>query len=331
MIRKLGLVSLFSVLAAFTAVAEEKPTLSIYTYDAFAAEWGPGPGLKAGFEATCDCILNWVAADSSIGALRRVQLEGNTTSADIVLGLDTAVVAEARATELFVDHEVDTSALKLPNDWKADDFVPFDYGYFAFVYNKETLPNPPSSFEQLAGEDEDLKIVIQDPRSATPGLGLMLWVKAAFGNDANEAWAEIAPHVVTVTRSWSESYSLFLKGEADMVLSYTTSPAYHLIAEQDQRYAAAPFREGHYTQIEVAGILKSSPNQKLANDFLSYLISPEAQAIIPTTNWMYPVADISLPDGFDTLITPHPTLLLDDAVVGEHASAWIAEMLGAFN
>lgn len=126
MIRKLGLAALFSVLAAFTAVAEEKPTLSIYTYDSFAAEWGPGPGLKAGFEATCDCTLNWVAADSSIGALRRVQLEGDTTSADIVLGIDTAVVAEARATGLFIDHDVDTSALKLPNDWSSADFVPFD-------------------------------------------------------------------------------------------------------------------------------------------------------------------------------------------------------------
>ena len=46
---------------------------------------------------------------------------------------------------------------------------------------------------------------------------------------------------------------LFLRGEADMVLSYTTSPAYHLIAENDSRFASAQFDRGHYMQIEVAG------------------------------------------------------------------------------
>ena len=46
-------------------------------------------------------------------------------------------------------------------------------------------------------------------------------------------WAGLADNIVTVTPGWSEAYGLFLEGEADMVLSYTTSPAYHLIAEED--------------------------------------------------------------------------------------------------
>jgi ABC-type thiamine transport system substrate-binding protein len=32
------------------------------------------------------------------------------------------------------------------------------------------------------------------------------------------------PKTVTVTKGWSEAYGMFLDGEADMVLSYTTSP-----------------------------------------------------------------------------------------------------------
>ncbi len=327
--RTVFLASILSIALPFLASAQEKPTLTIYTYDAFAADWGPGPALKEGFEATCACTLNWVATNSSIGALRRVQLEGQDTSADIVLGLDTSIVGEARASGLFAPHKVDTSALKLPNDWRSDDFVPFDYGYLAFVYNKELLANPPASFEKLAG-NEDLKIVIQDPRSSTPGLGLVLWLKAAYGDDTNEAWPEIAPRVLTLTRSWSEAYSLFLAGEADMVLSYTTSPAYHRLVENDDRFAAALFREGQYTQIEVAGVLASSPNQQLAREFLTYLISPAAQALIPTTNWMYPVADIALPKGFDTVPRPQKTLLLEENQVTENAPAWIKEMLGAF-
>ncbi len=320
----------FIGLLALPAFAQS-PTLTIYTYDDFAAEWGPAPGLKSGFEATCGCTVNFVGVDSSIGALRRAQLEGDSTKADIILGLDTSIAEEARQTGIFADHGVDTSALDVPGDWQAADFVPFDYAYFAFVYNKESLPNPPTSFEELIAADADLKIALQDPRSSTPGLGLVLWIKAAYGDRAAEIWEGLAPHILTVAKSWSDAYALLLSGEADMALSYTTSPAYHMIAEEDDRYLAAPFSEGYYLQVEVAGILKSSENQDLARDFLAYLITPEAQGIIPTTNWVYPIADLpdGLPAAFDTLIKPEPVLLLDDKLVDEKSNEWIAEMFEA--
>ena len=70
------------------AAAQDKPNLTVYTYDSFAAEWGPGPALKTGFEAICGCTLTYVAAEDAISAYRRVQLEGATTKADIVMGLE---------------------------------------------------------------------------------------------------------------------------------------------------------------------------------------------------------------------------------------------------
>ncbi|MCB9994550.1 MAG: thiamine ABC transporter substrate binding subunit [Hyphomicrobiaceae bacterium] len=328
MSRLLAALAIAAVTLAAPAHAGDKPTLTVYTYDAFAADWGPGPLLKQGFEATCGCTLEFVAADSSIGALRRVQLEGSTTRADIVLGLDTATVEEARATGLFTDHSVNTSELSVPGGWNAPDFVPFDYGYFAFVYRTADLPQPPKNFDELMNLPDTFKIVIEDPRTATPGLGLVFWVKAVFGDSAREAWSRLAPHVVTMTADWSTAYNLFLQGEADMVLSYTTSPAYHRIAESDNSYAAAQFDEGNYLQIEVAGILKSSPHAELANAFLSYLTSEAGQKIIPTANWMYPALPIDLPEGFDPL--PAETLLLPDDQVAANATNWIAEMLAAF-
>lgn len=327
MYKTISLAIALTLLTGPVALAQDKPTLTIYTYDSFAADWGPGPQLKEGFELNCQCTLEFVATDSSIGALRKVQLEGQSTSADIVLGLDTSLVGEAAATELFISHKVDTTALTVPNDWSSDTFVPFDYGYLAMIYNKELMPEPPTSFQRIASRDNGIDIIVQDPRSSTPGLGLVLWLKAAYQGDTDEAWPEIAPHIVTLTKSWSEAYTLFLDGEADMVLSYTTSPAYHQIVESEDKYAAAPFREGHYTQIEVAGILASSPNRALAREFLTYLISAPAQEIIPTTNWMYPVLASATPAEFSTLYVPEKTLLLDDDAVTEHSAAWVAEML----
>ena len=317
--------------AAPPAFAEDRPELTIYTYDAFAAEWGPGPQLKAGFEAECGCTVNFTAVDSSIGALRRVQLEGDTTTADIVLGLDTAVAGEARATGLFAPHGLDLSGLDLPIAWADPDFVPVDYGYFGFVYDKTKLETPPESLAELA-ERDDISILIQDPRSATPGLGLVLWIKAAYGDEAGALWEKLWDRVVTMTPDWSSAYNLFLGGEADMVLSYTTSPAYHAVAENDPNYASAPFDEGHYAQVEIAGIVKSSPHQELARSFLDWLVTPAAQAALPNTNWMYPVVELPEPaPGFADLPVPQKVLLLPDAEVDAGTGAWIAEALEAQN
>ncbi len=309
----------------------DKPVLTIYTYDAFAADWGPGPKIKAEFEKTCGCVVDMVATDSSIGSLRKIQLEQKNPKADVILGLDTNLADIARETGLFVDHGADTANLVLPVAWSDAQFLPFDYGYFAFVYNSEKLPVPPKSFKELAATPDNFKIIIQDPRSATPGLGLLLWIKQAYGDHAADIWRGLAPKILTVTKGWSEAYNLFLKGEADMVLSYTTSPAYHVIAENDTRYRAAPFDEGHYMQIETGAVVKSSKQQDLARRFMAFMISDEVQALIPETNWMLPVIKLpgDLPPAFKELHDPEKSLLKSGAEVAASRKKWIAEWQAA--
>lgn len=97
-----------------------------------------------------------------------------------------------------------------------------------------------------------------------------------------------------------------------MVLSYTTSPAYHLIAEGDATKSAAQFSEGHYLQVEVAGMVAGTDQPDLARQFLAFMTTDAFQSIIPETNWMYPAVTptAGLPDGFATLIHPAPSLLL---------------------
>jgi thiamine transport system substrate-binding protein len=272
----------------------------------------------------------YVTAGDGAAVLSRLQMEGAGSTADIVLGLDTTLTESARATGLFAP-----LAAQAPNDLPVpytDDatFEPFDWGWFAFVYDNTKLTTPPKSIKDLAGSN--LKIVIEDPRSSTPGLGLVMWVKAAYGDQSAQIWKDLADNIVTVTPSWDAAYGLFLKGEADMVLSYTTSPAYHLIAEKDATKSAAAFDEGHYMQIEVAGKLASSKQQALADQFLAYLAGDAAQSVIPTTNWMYPAKTpaAGLPEGFETLIKPAKSLLLSsvEAEAGRKAAVeeWQTEL-----
>jgi len=321
----------FLALPLVGAEAADKPTLTVYTYQSFASDYGPGPGLKQGFEAQCNCTLAFVPVDSAIGALRRIQLEGRTTPADVLVGLDTSISGEARATGLFAPSGLDLSGLALPQKWADDVFVPFDWGYFAFVYDSSKVKTPPRSFEELIAEPASFKIALEDPRSDTPGLGLLLWIKAAYGDRASEIWAGLKPHIATMARSWDDAYGLFLKGEADMALSYTTSPAYHAIEENKPNYAYAQFSEGHYPQIEVAAMLKSSKQPQLAKSFLAYLTSQAAQKVIPTTNWMYPVIDLGkdLPAAFTAQPKPEKVLTLDEATITSNRGKWIDEALAA--
>jgi len=305
----------------------ETPVLTVLTYDSFTSEWGPGPAIEAAFEATCGCDLRFVPAGDGAALLARVQLEGAASTADVVLGLDTNLTAAAGATGLFAPHGI-SAATTLPVAFDDPLFLPFDWGWFAFVHDRTKLPEPPKSFAELA--ESDLKIVIQDPRSSTPGLGLLMWVKAAHGDRAAEIWAGLADNIVTVTPGWSEAYGLFLEGEADMVLSYTTSPAYHLLAESDDTKAAALFDEGHYTQVEVAGKLAAAPQPELADQFLAFMLTDGFQSVIPETNWMYPAVTpaAGLPEGFDTF-RPATSLLLSPAEAQAARDAALAEWQAA--
>lgn len=317
-----------AVICLAQAAIADTPTLTVYTYDSFVSDWGPGPQIEKAFEDTCGCDLKFVGAGDGAALLARLKLEGARTEADIVLGLDTNLTAAALETGLFAEHGVEAD-FDLPIAWEDPVFLPYDWGYFAFVHNAEMTP--PQDFIELGRSD--VKIVIQDPRSSTPGLGLLMWVKAAYGDDAPGVWAELADNIVTVTKGWSEAYGLFLEGEADMVLSYTTSPAYHLIAEEDASKEAAAFDEGHYMQIEVAAKLAGSDQPALADAFLAFMVTDAFQSVIPTTNWMYPAVTPAggLPEGFADLVEPRKSLLIAPAVAAAVRDAALAEWLNALS
>ncbi|WP_025536662.1 thiamine ABC transporter substrate binding subunit [Vibrio parahaemolyticus] len=323
----LNLIALAAITSTSAFAAEN--TLTIYTYDSFAADWGPGPKIEQAFEAKCGCDVNFVALDDGVSILNRLRLEGGNSKADIVLGLDNNLMAEAKKTGLLTEHNVDTANTVLPNGWSDTTFVPYDYGYFAFVYNKEKLANPPKSMKELVETRDDLKVIYQDPRTSTPGQGLMLWMKSIYGDDVTQAWQKLASKTVTVTKGWSEAYSMFLNGESDLVLSYTTSPAYHLIAENDSKFATANFAEGHYMQVEVAAKVKRSKNSELADQFMNFILSDEFQSAMPTGNWMYPVTDVELPKGFETLNVPSKSLSFSADEVAKMRKSWIREWQSA--
>lgn len=285
------ILALSSIVLATSAFAKQQPMLTVYTYDSFTAEWGAAPKLKPIFEKECGCTLKFMPFQDGITMFNRIRLEGKKTKADVMLGLDNFSMPKAEESGLFAENGLDTSKFVLPTKWTNKTFYPYDYGEFAFIYDKEKLKNPPKSLKELVKRD-DLKVIYQDPRTSTVGNGLLMWVNGVYGDNAKSAWEQLAKHTVTVGKGWSETYGAFLKGESDLVLSYSTSPLYHIWNDKTDKYVAANFEEGHLAQIETAAILKTSQHKKLAEQFLAFLTSPQAQEIIVQHNIMKPVVEM---------------------------------------
>ena len=313
----------FSINAWSAAPAD----LTVYTLKEFSAEWGPGPRIKASFEELCQCKLRFVSFDDTGSMLTRLRLEGKRSGADVVIGLDTNYVVQAKGLNLFKTHKIDLSKVALPITWHDQYFIPYDYSYYAFIYDERKVKNPPKSFAELL--KTDLRLIISDPRTSTPGLGLLEWVKAIYKERAGDVWRRLAPKIVTVTKNWGESYAMFRQGEADMVLSYVTSPAYHIINDNDQHYHAASFTEGHYLQIEVAAQLANAPHSANAERFMRFILSDSFQRVIPETYYMYPVTNIKLPAAYSGLLHPHTDLYFFPESSYEKRYLWLDEWLTA--
>ena len=329
--KKIYILLSLTLLLSSNVYANNKDTLTIYTYDSFVSEWGPGPIIKEIFEEKFDANLELIAVDSAATLLSKIILEGKTSKADVVLGLDMNLLDAANKSDLFQKHSLKNldQLIQLPIIWESDNFIPYNYGYFAFVYNNKKFKNPPKSMNELINETK-VRLVIQDPRTSTPGLGLLTWMKAIYGESAGDEWRKLNKKIISVTKGWTDSYyNIFLAGEADMVLSYTTSPAAHIMFEENYDYSAITFEEGNYISIEFAGILKNSKNYTLANKFLEFILTDDFQSIIPSTNIMYPVTNkTNLPEAYNLLNIPK-ALQIDPTSINDNKNIWIDEWLNA--
>ena len=155
-------------------------------------------------------------------------------------------------------------------------------------------------------------------------------MKAIYGKNSNKEWKKLNKKIISVTKGWTDAYyNFFMSGEADIVLSYTTSPAAHIMFENNYDISAATFEEGNYLSIEFAGILEMSKNKDMANEFLKFMISDDFQSVIPSTNIMYPVTQIDdLPEAFNNLQIPK-ALQLDPEEINAKKEDWINEWLNA--
>lgn len=302
--------------------------LVIYAYDSFTSEWGPGPTIVKQFEEKYGIKVKLIDFGDAGSVLTKAISEKDNPSADIIIGIDNNMLAKAVEADLLEKYNSNLLN-EIPDNLlfsRESGLVPFDYGFFSIIYDTQAIKNPPKSLEDLTKQEYKDSLIIMDPRTSSPGLGFLLWTISIYGENYLDYWNRLKPSILTITDGWSSGYGLFTEGEAPMVLSYTTSPAYHVEFEESNRYQAVTFNEGNYMQLEGVGIIKGSKNRLNANVFIDYMLSKEAQSVIPLTNFMFPVnSSVDLPQSFDYALKPEKSLQLDYEVISENYDKWLKE------
>ena len=281
--------------------AVEDDVLTVYAYDSFASDWGPAGTLIPAFEKETGIKVNLVSAGDAVEMISRIELEGDNTDADVVLGITDDFAYRAYP---YLESYNTPIAESIPAELRFDSenrLIPFDYGAFAFVWDTECGLEKPETLSDLAKPEYKDKVILIDPRTSSVGLGLLLWTYNIYGDgdEFNAWWEAMEDNALTIADGWSSAYGLFTEGEAPIVLSYTTSPVYHVLNEDTTRYQALVFPEGHEATIEGIGIIKGTDKRAEAEKFVDFILT-EAQLDSAIANSMYPAnTAIELPEAFN--------------------------------
>ncbi|MEZ0393071.1 MAG: thiamine ABC transporter substrate-binding protein [Pseudobdellovibrionaceae bacterium] len=273
---------------------DTRPVLKVFAASSFISQWGPGPWLKEAFEKTCECRVEFQdGADSTI-LLQRLKSEGRTGGADVVLGFDQYDLELAQQgiewrklslEDVDFDERVRSVLVRSP-------LVPYDWSLLSFVVRKSDFSVLPKKLDDLMKPELRGQIVMEDPRTSSPGLQFLLWLIQLKGEEkAFQFLAAFNQQLHSYAPSWSTAYGLFQKAQVKTTFSYVTSPVYHLVEDKSTDVIALEMAEGHPAQFEFGGVPATCRNCELAERFLALVLSKEGQKVIMEKNYMFPVVN----------------------------------------
>ena len=317
---------LLIVLLSFTCTKEDEvDEVVVYAYSSFTGEWGLGPKIAKMFEDKTGTKVRFITCKDSGAVLHHAIRE--SSKADVVLGIDNYLLDKVLKENILLPYKPDRLG-EINSDFLLDSqhrLIPFDFGYFAFMYNTASNIPKPTSLKDLMDEKYNGKIVIMNPMTSMPGLGFLLWLYEAYGDEYIDIWKNINKNVLSMPTSWSQGYALFTSGEVPLVISYTTSLAAHVLYDKTDKFQPLIFDEGHVIQLEGMGILKGAKHEKKAKEFINFMLSDEVQSLLAETQFMFPIIQtIRLPESFKNVPSPKQILKFDgnlDTIIDDAMNA----------
>lgn len=284
---------------AETTPPTESKTLTVLTHDSF---YLPEETLAAFAEATGYEVVPVAPGDGG-SLVNQLILTKDAPLGDVVFGIDNTFAGraiDAGVLAPYTSPALPEGAAALAEDG-AGFLTPIDYGDVCLNadlgwFEAKGLAVPQTLDDLVKPEYADL-LVVSNPASSTPGLAFLIATVAAKGDGYLDYWKQLKDNGVKVVPGWTEAYTVEFSGSAGkgprpLVLSYASSPASEL--GDDGRPRTGNLPQTCLRQVEYAGVIAGAQNEVGARKFVDWLLSPEVQAQIPASMWMYP-ADPSAP------------------------------------
>lgn len=311
-----------------TDAATGSGTVTLVTHDSFALS----EGLLESFTERTGWEVELVAPGDGGALVNQLILTKGSPLGDAVYGIDTTFASRAVEEGVLEPYAspaaaagYDTLDGHLTAVDRGDVCLNVDHQWFA----EKGLAEPTSFEDLLAPEYRDLTVVT-NPATSSPGLAFLLATIGHFGEDGwQEYWRGLLGNGVKVAEGWSDAYYVDFSGSEGagprpIVLSYSSSPAAEV--GEDGTPRTGNVEATCFRQVEYAGVLAGAANPEGAAALIDFLLSDEVQADIPGSMYMYPVADVPLPDAWEqhAPLAADP-ITLDPAVISANRSAWLEE------
>ena len=308
----------------------------VITHDSFALS----EGLVADFERGSGITVEFIPSGDAGEMVNRAVLSSGKPEGDVLFGVDTTLLSRAVDAEVFDPYVSSVDDLRPEmRDTGLGVVTPVDDGDVCVNIDDTWFADrgiaPPSTLEDLADPRYRGLLVVQNPATSSPGLSFLLATIARYGDDWLGYWERLRSNDVAVVNGWSEAYlSEFTGGggggDRPLVVSYSTSPPAEIVYAEEPKPArpsTSVLADGCYRQIEFAGVLRGTPQPEAARAVVDWLVSPEVQADIPLTMFVFPArSGIELPEVFTEFVTrPDQPLELDSRRIAEGRDGWIAE------
>lgn len=256
-------------------------------------------------EETGDSI-KFISIDGIVG---RLKLEKKRPKADIVVGLTELTTEVAKREGLILPYvPQNIGNIKNKNFKMSSEYVtPMDYGILAINYNKEKIPNTPKSLKELGAMTKQL--MVENPKVSITGEEALQWSVALYGENWLDFWKELKPAIYSVEPGWSEAFAKFTAGEAPMMVGYATSNLF-FTGEDSSKYDSFLLEDGNYIYQEGAALVNKKEVKDGAKKFMERVLSDEFQKIMSEENYMFPVTNIEVSEGFKNVPTTDKTVKL---------------------
>ncbi len=316
---------------------DDHDTLTLVTHDSFAVS----DAVIEAFERDSGVQVDVLEAGDAGAATNQVILTKDDPLGDVFFGLDNTFLTRATDEGIFVPYE-SPELTAVPDQYELDPrhrVTPIDHGDVCVNFDKayfaeQGLPVP-QTLEDFSKPEYAGLLVAENPATSSPGLAFVLASVATFGEDGwREYWSSLRANDVEVVAGWEEAYNgEFTAGEGEgdrpLVVSYASSPP-AAVYFSDPQPAESPIGTvlgTCFSQIEFAGVLKGTDNEKAARRLIDFMLSTRFQEDIPLNMFVFPVRDgVQLPEVFTKFaeVPPEP-LTLPPAEIGENRDRWIEE------